>query len=706
MNVMKKIQHIRSLWIKGIKVTLAAVVVSASLWGAVAPASAAADNTIRVAMFADLGSTYKSTTPAVTLQTDGDWSLGVNGTSGYESWISLPASTAIRFSVEGFRVKVLETETFKTAAAAAKLLQATEDKPIIYQTSKSGKTVYQIYTGNYATTALAEAAVTRTKKTASSYLNGQTPVVTGNKHSEAGVFSNKKDADALRDSIALSGYDAFTVIESTGSTPKYAVWIGEESTATALSSIVSQVKKKFPDLTLSTVNSDKTNAVIIRQDVTLNLTSPQVTTHYIVSGTNMKLMVHSDGSGIKVTERSARTYRGDFEISAYNSQLALVNELSLEQYLYSVVGAEVYASWPAEALKAQAVAARSYALYQGNKFKIANVVDTTLSQAYNGIDSENQNVTSAVDATAGEVLTSGGKVIEAIFSSNAGGVTADPSEVWNGGGTLFASVDSSGDKSAQEGKYNWYHVLLSDGKTGYIREDNTKLLEGTTAAGLPKLTVTANNTNVRKLPLIQSSVSPVAQLNPGTEAVVLGKVKESGTYNWMRGPFTSAELVAMLKGKVTTTVPSTITSLEVTERGPSGRAIEVMANGQVLGVKYGDAYRSAFGSLPSTLFDITDTGSYTVLGANGQVVTKTGASGASVISAAGTSSYSGESMVVMNGENEARAVSKSQSFLFTGQGYGHGLGLSQWGAKGLADEGYDYQSILKHYYQNVTIVKE
>lgn len=705
MNRIINTQSVRSLWTKGAKMTLAAVLLAGSLCGPLPSASAAINDTIRVALFADLGSTYRSTTPAVTLQTDGDWTAGMNGASGYESWISLPASTQTRFSVDGFRVKVLETDVFKTASGAAKVLQGTVDKPIIYQSSKNGKTIYQVYTGNYSTSALAEAAAVRTQKTAASYLAGQKPVVKGSKHSQAGVFASKKDADTTRDTITSNGYDAFTVIQSEGGKPEYAVWVGEETTDASLAALEKLVKVKLPQLPLSSVSAGM-NALIIRQDVTLNLVSPEVTNHYIVSGTDMKLMLDSSSTGIKVTERSARTYRGDFEISAYNGQLALVNQVPLEEYLYSVVGAEVYTSWPAESLKAQSVAARSYALYQGNKFKIANVVDTTLSQAYNGIGSEHQNVTNAVNATAGEVIKSGGKVIEAIFSSNAGGITADPSEVWNGGGTLFASVDSAGDKSAQEGTHNWYHVLLSDGKTGYIREDNTKLLEGTTAAGLPKLTVTAKDTNVRKIPLIQSSVSPVAQLNPGTESVILGKTKESGTYSWMRGPFTSAEISAMLQGKISTTVPSTISSLEVTSRGPSGRAVEVKANGQVLGVKYGDAYRSAFGSLPSTLFDITNTGSYTVLGANGRVVTKSGAAGASVVSASGTSSYSGNSMVVMNKDSEARAVSKSQAFLFTGQGYGHGLGLSQWGAKGLADEGYDYQSILKHYYQNVTIVKE
>lgn len=692
-------------WLQGAKLAVAAALVAGSLYMP-SYAKASEVDTIRVAMFVDLGSTYKSTMPAVTMQAAGNGSAGMTGNNGYEPWFTLSNADEVRFSVDGYRVKVFETNEFAKAAALTKALQSTADKPIMYSASKSGKTVYQVYTGNYSTLSLAEAASSRIAQNNSTLLNGQKPAVKGNRHSSVGVYASKAAADKVRSTITAEGLDAYTVLQATGTgAPEYAVWIGEETTDALLTSVEKAVKQQLPQLTVTPV-SPNTKAIIIREDTTLNLASPAARDHYIVSGNDAKLVLDGGEAGIRVTERSARTYRGDFEISTYNGQLALVNELPLEQYLYSVVGTEVYTSWPEETLKAQAVAARSYALYQGNRFTIANVVDTTLSQAYNGIGAEHERVTQAVDATAGEVLKSGGKIIEAIFSSNAGGTTADPSEVWNGGGNLFASVASPGDQSAQQGTYEWYHVLLADGKTGYVREDNTKLLEGTTAAGLPKLTVTAQNTNVRKIPLIQSAVNPISQLNPGTEVVVLGKVNESGSFSWMRGPFTSAEVVAMLQGKVNTAVPSSITSLEVTERGPSGRALEVQANGQVLGVKYGDAYRSAFGSLPSTLFDITDTGSYTVLGANGQTAEKKGSGGATVISGSGTSSYSGNSMVVMNGEGDARAVSKTQSFLFNGQGYGHGLGLSQWGAKGMADEGYDYQSILKHYYQNVTIVKE
>ncbi|MNR37387.1 Amidase enhancer precursor [compost metagenome] len=63
-------------------------------------------------------------------------------------------------------------------------------------------------------------------------------------------------------------------------------------------------------------------------------------------------------------------------------------------------------------------------------------------------------------------------------------------------------------------------------------------------------------------------------------------------------------------------------------------------------------------------------------------------------------------MVVLSGSNEARVVDDSNAFMFIGRGNGHGIGLSQWGAKGMADAGKDYKTILQHYYQNVTITKE
>ncbi|MDP4095189.1 SpoIID/LytB domain-containing protein [Paenibacillus sp. P96] len=660
-------------------------------------------DTIRVAMFADLGSTYKSTTPAVTLKSNGDWSIGEGIGDEHRAWLQLSSGQAVRFSVDGFRVKVMETWDYQAAAAAAKVLQGTSDKPMIFTDSKNGGTVYQLYTGMYASAAAAQTAAARIAVSAAAQLNGQMPVATGNYHLSAGTFADEQEANRVRNDIQSVGFDAYTVLMSSGD---YAVWVGEAASSGQLSSIREALAGALPEIIFMDADLSGT-ALIIRQDAGTVGGSAQNLRHYMLSGSdNGKVTVHGDGKGIQVIERSERTYRGDFEISKVSGQVALVNELPVDQYLYSVVGAEVYASWPDEALKAQAVAARSYALYKSNKFNIADVVDTTLSQAYNGLGSENEDVSDAVDATSGEVLMSGGEVIEAVFSANAGGATADPSEVWNGGGTVFASVDSLGDASAQEGTKMWYHVLLDNGKTGYVREDNVSEIEGVTGAGLAQMTVTADSTNVRPIPQIQSAVAAVAQMNPGDEAVVLGKVPESGSYAWVRGPFTSDQLLKSMQGKITSTLPAEIQHLDVTERGPSGRVMEVEANGQPLTVKYPDMYRSAMGSLPSTKFDISGTGSYTVLGADGQTSHISGAAGADLIFGSGKSTWSGSGMVVMNGSHEARVIDKEQRFIITGQGNGHGLGLSQWGAKGMADEGYDYKQILQHYYQNVSIVKE
>lgn len=680
---------------------LLAVVIAGSVWQV--PAAEAAStplDTIRVAMFLDLGSKFKSTTPAVTVKSAENLNVSLITADGSQGIFSIPAAEQVRFSVDSYRVKVLETKDWKTASEAAKKLQATSDKPILFMSSSSTGHVYQLYSGMYATEKAAQEAVARTTKTVSAYLSGQTPAVKGSLYLSAGQFESQAAAEKVRKTFVDAGIDAVIVKLSTG----YSVWIGEAGNPSDLAA-VENAAQAISSVPLSEVGKNEAG-VIIKQDVSLDLVQAHPVTYYMLAGNTSKLWIEGIGSGIQIKERSDRTYRGAIEIGSKNGQLYLVNELPFEEYLYSVVGAEVPSTWGSEALKAQAVAARSYALFQGNKFEVAHVVDTVLSQAYNGTGSEKGSVTQAVDDTKGEVLMSNNKLVEAVFSSNSGGTTADPSEVWNSANDLFSAVESHGDMSAQASLKQWYYILMPSGVSGYVREDNVKETGNTTAAGLPIITVTAMSTNVRPLPLIQSAVKPAAQMNPGDTAVVLDKVNESNSYEWVRGPFTSAELLASLKGKTSSSLPSTITTLEVTQRGPSGRATQVKANGQILDVKYPDMFRSAFNGLPSTMFDIEPTGSYTVLGANGEVSTLSGSQNISVISASGVQSASGAGSVVMNADRKSRVIDKSAGFKFTGKGYGHGLGLSQWGAKGMADEGYDYKAILQHYYRNSTIIKD
>lgn len=128
-----------------------------------------------------------------------------------------------------------------------------------------------------------------------------------------------------------------------------------------------------------------------------------------------------------------RWYRGRVYLTPVDGdRFAAINYVDLEHYLYSVVGAEVGQSWPIEALKAQAVAARTYALYERAKSrgKLFDLTNTTNSQVYKGITSESDRTHTAVNETSGQVVTHGGQLILAAFHASSGGHTENVEDVW------------------------------------------------------------------------------------------------------------------------------------------------------------------------------------------------------------------------------------------------------------------------------------
>jgi stage II sporulation protein D len=127
-----------------------------------------------------------------------------------------------------------------------------------------------------------------------------------------------------------------------------------------------------------------------------------------------------------------RWYRGGITLVRSDRGLTAVNNVDLEHYLYSVLGAEMSPNWPIEALKAQAVAARSYALYQRDKrgTRTYDLGDTQAWQVYKGVETEGSGTYAAVNATAGQVMVYNGKIIEAFFHSSSGGHTENVEDVW------------------------------------------------------------------------------------------------------------------------------------------------------------------------------------------------------------------------------------------------------------------------------------
>ena len=131
-------------------------------------------------------------------------------------------------------------------------------------------------------------------------------------------------------------------------------------------------------------------------------------------------------------------YRGKLAISLVNGKLRAVNVVGLQQYLDGVVPAEMPSTWLPDALEAQAVASRSYALAARKPGAAYDVAAS--SQSYLGVAIESPQGDAAVNATNGQVLTYDGKVASTVYSSSTGGWTQSASDAWGGGAAYLVSA--------------------------------------------------------------------------------------------------------------------------------------------------------------------------------------------------------------------------------------------------------------------------
>lgn len=148
---------------------------------------------------------------------------------------------------------------------------------------------------------------------------------------------------------------------------------------------------------------------------------------------------------------SKKIVRGDITVRVSSGKLLVLNNVEIEDYLRSVVPAESYASWPLEALKAQTIAARTYAYYQ-KKHRAHldyDVYADTYDQMYGGVDKEDKRTDKAISATSGDVLLYRDKPILSQYTANSGGVTADAKAIFGAGKPYLVSHD---DPASLKGK--------------------------------------------------------------------------------------------------------------------------------------------------------------------------------------------------------------------------------------------------------------
>ncbi|MBP1996769.1 SpoIID/LytB domain-containing protein [Paenibacillus eucommiae] len=704
----------------------AAVVTAGFLSFLPQPAHAAIEklDNIRVAFFINTPK-YSAIKSAVTLTSTSGLDVGIRDAAAVtKTWVSLTGPATVRSSMDQFGVLMLETTNFTNAKALYSKLSVMAGDSYIISRQKQGKPSYQVFYGSYGNVNEAFSAKEQAMKDPNVAALAKTgvPVITGPFHLQAGTYETEAEAANQVNIISQAGLDADVAIQEDimGSGKLfYSVWIGSEATEEQLGLVKQKAAQLMPNLQLQPANT-ASPYLLQKWDVTADTAGTSLVPHYAAGGLNVKAWIHPKQSGITVKERAGRTYRGDIELSTYNGKLAVINEVPFEQYLYGVVSSELGASWPLEALKAQAVAARTYALSLGMKYGIAHVSDTTLDQVY-GIQKEFTNAIKAVDDTNGEVLVYNDALIQPVYSSNSGGVTADPSEVWGNPVPYLKSV-SSPDSGAEAGRANWYNVKLSNGKTGYVNASYLKNTGTKSAAGLPLYTATEAQVNVRPAPFVDDSANAgFYKLKDKEQVEVLGEQKESNPYSWIRGPYDASFLESKLSA-AGVKLQGGLKTLEISKRGPSGRVMEIKANDQVVKVQYPDAFRTLLGGLPSTRFEIVEAGSYNV-GGVGINIPGSDNSGGSMYVLSGTQTApvetdkteiyaiggSGTVSPLSSGGGGSNTSEKkinigSKQILIRGTGFGHGLGMSQWGAKGFAEQGYDYRKILQTYYSGANIM--
>ncbi len=649
---------------------------------------------IRVALFIDFGKSYKAVVPTVTLSSDKGLELGLRHPGGINPWVTAPAGVPVRASVDRYKVMLAETPDYTFAETIAKALQTTQDKPYVFKSLKQGKVVYRVYAGMYNSMQLASDAAQRIANGASTgvLLKGIVPSVAGSYYASAGTFATEALAKPILDSLLQNGLEANLTVQEQAGVPVYAVWVGDAADDTQLDVSMQQAAK----LGIPLQKVDRTQPYLLkREEVTpglVGITPSRGADHYSFNGSDsgQKVWVSTKDSTILVEERSKRKYRGSMELSEFNGSLAVINEVPFEAYLVSVVGTEMNNKWPAEALKAQAVAARTFAIKQGMKYQIAHISDSTTDQAYYGTGVEGEATAAAVQATAGELILHKGAPISPFYYSNGGGMTGDAVEVWGQVVDYIAAVPSP-DEGAAANELDWYRVVLADGTIGYIRSDYATDTGMKSPAGLRIAVANESGVAIRPAPYVDNVKNEaITKVNKGDRMTIIGQDLESNEFAWIRGPFTGSKLLETINNTIPTPVTGPLQSLEVSKRGPSGRVTELTANGKAIPLTRPDNYRTALNGAPSTRFEIEETAKLTVLGADGKQSQLNGTQG-TVYALTGESASTSKPIqpskgtyYVTNHIGAVRPVTADPQYRLIGKGFGHGLGMSQWGARGLA----------------------
>ncbi|MDR0326042.1 MAG: SpoIID/LytB domain-containing protein [Oscillospiraceae bacterium] len=343
------------------------------------------------------------------------------------------------------------------------------------------------------------------------------------------------------------------------------------------------------------------------------------------------------------TWHQARRYYGMFEFRRHDgNNLSVFSVVNMQQYVKGVIPYEMSPSWPVEALKAQAVSARSYAASNLNRHRSDgfSICTTVHCQVYRGTAQASETSDRAVDETLGHYLTYNGQLCDTFYYSSNGGASENSENVWSTAIPYLRGIVDPYENPSQIPSYQWQFTFTNAQLSAYFNQ-NGRANSGVSNFYIDRYTAMGNVLSVT-----------VLDSGGGTLAVY---TKES-----------ARSLIRSLSG--------------------TGNALS-----QRYTITSGDAMLTAVSSGGRTMAH-TDLGGLYAIDGSGNTVLLPPSGAVSLIDRAGLL------YPLPTQSNPNTGV-----YTVSGRGHGHNVGMSQWGARGMADLGMTYEQILKHYFTGVEI---
>ena len=397
-----------------------------------------------------------------------------------------------------------------------------------------------------------------------------------------------------------------------------------------------------------------------------------------------------DGEKQYLRTPAKRLYDGAFVYSRYKTDsvdgVQLVNLLPLEDYIAGVVPYEISPTWDYEALRAFAITVRSYTTRNRRRHRDYgfDVCNTTHCQVYRGIGSANDNVYAAVAATEGMVLTYEGAIVPAYYSSSTGGYTAGGNDTWGGSEAAYLTPTyTTWERYSEYANGLWSVEVDAAELAEHLRSKGYTALTGRRITDIQINSFSGDGPYVYSITYTDSDGNSLTITRCDKVRTSISKYVNSANFVVGRGSVTrSYEKVVSIKPDS----PFSFTT-----------------GGYLPLVDAEDTADGALTVLTGTEKATAEESRLTVLTGEGEAIVAAGdaraATGDSLV-CAGTGDAPG---VILEQITETLTASDPENFIFAGKGWGHGVGISQYGTKDLADAGVPAEQILALYFPKATL---